>query len=59
MIFHGAFRCEKCGEEFTIDLGPQKMGELKSVKKIVEFVATLLPMFAKSCREHETDGSCP
>ena len=59
MIFHGAFRCEKCGREFTIDLGPQKMGELRSVKKIVAFIGALLPMFARSCHEHETDESCP
>jgi hypothetical protein len=55
MIFRAAFICDKCHHEYTIDLGPQQMAELKTPKKIGEFIGALAPMFAKSCKEHEAD----
>jgi hypothetical protein len=48
--FHGAFTCEGCGKEFTIDLGPQKLGELKTPKKIGTFIGELSVLFARSCK---------
>lgn len=57
MIFRAAFLCEKCRHEFTIEFGPQKLGELKTPKKIGEFIGALAKLLARSCQEHEAD--CP
>jgi hypothetical protein len=53
MEFHGKFVCSKCAMEFTIDLGPQKLGEMKTPKKMGEEIGVLVKMFARSCQEHE------
>ncbi len=53
MRFFGAFTCEGCGKQFTIDLGPQKLGELKTPKKIGPFIGELAVLFARSCQECE------
>lgn len=55
MEFHGRFVCSSCQKEFTIDLGPQKMAELKTPKKIGEQLGELSKMFARSCLEHEKE----
>jgi hypothetical protein len=59
MRFDAAFVCTKCGQEFTISLGPQKLGELRSAKKIGIFIGELSTLFAKSCAEHERDCTTP
>jgi len=53
MRFIGAFVCDKCGKEFTLDFGPQKMGELKTRTKLCDFIGTTAAFMAQSCREHE------
>jgi hypothetical protein len=55
MRFVGEFQCSKCGKAFTIDLGPQFMGEKKTPKKIAAAIAAIGQMLSQSCLEHETE----
>jgi hypothetical protein len=57
MRFYGEFKCDKCGERFTMDFGPNQMEELKRPKKIGEFIGETAIIFARSCSEHEK--ACP
>ena len=59
MRFYGTFVCKQCGQEFTIDLGPQKMGELSKPRVIGKFIGEIAIMFAKSCLDHEQECSVP
>lgn len=59
MNFIGAFRCSRCGKEFTLDIGPQKMGELRNVTKISKFIGECAGLLAKSCSEHEKGCDFP
>ncbi len=49
MKFEAEFECEVCGRRFTIDLGPQKLGELRTAQKIGDFIGGLAKVFAKNC----------
>ena len=46
--------CEKCGESHgTVNIGPQKLAELRTAKKMAELIGGLLPMFLRQGIEHE------
>ena len=55
MKFHGAFQCEKCGHNFTVDLGPIWMAEKKTPKNIGEGIGQFAVIFARNCKDHEAD----
>lgn len=53
MEFHARFVCSKCSADFTIDLGPEKLAELRTPRKIGEAICAFAALMARSCLECE------